>query len=110
MVSGPDDEGNRTRAARHVARDLLKWADAIERERHLVLSPEDVAGLEEEVSLLRYSVMEAVGRVSRLRCVECREEDGGGAVGWRAYRTDDEVVVLCPDCAQHEFPEEYRRG
>jgi hypothetical protein len=45
-----------------------------------------------------------------MRCIECGEEAGDDAKGWRAYRDvgedideDAEIVFYCPECAAREF-------
>jgi hypothetical protein len=41
-----------------------------------------------------------------LECAECGQASELGALGWRAFWTDDEppaVVVFCPECAEREF-------
>jgi hypothetical protein len=41
---------------------------------------------------------------SRLQCVECSRVSREGEPGWTARLTvDDEVVVHCPECDEHEF-------
>jgi hypothetical protein len=45
-----------------------------------------------------------VRRWADVRCEECGREDDPGERGWKAYIADvDEVVILCPDCAEREF-------
>jgi len=38
-----------------------------------------------------------------LVCVECGRESEGDARGWRAFLTDDEAKVFCPECVGEEF-------
>jgi hypothetical protein len=46
---------------------------------------------------------------SIIRCKECDVESDELAAGWRAFLAGDfdedeeEVVLFCPDCAEHEF-------
>jgi hypothetical protein len=49
--------------------------------------------------------------VRTLVCVACEQEAGVSARGWQAYLADidddgrDEVVLVCPSCADREFGE-----
>jgi hypothetical protein len=39
-----------------------------------------------------------------IRCQECGRKDDYEERGWKAYIADvNEVVILCPECAEREF-------